>query len=136
MRGTYNKDSQIKFKTSMLTSSLCDYGYTYIPVTGTITITGDATNENPKGADERDKEVIFENRTPFTECISEVNNTQTDNTQKDIDVVMPRYNLIEYSNNFTKTSGTLWQYYRDEPNDNVTNSESFQLKIKNKRKNC
>ena len=60
---------------------------------------------------------------------SEINNTQIDNA-KDIGVVMPMYNLLEYSNNYSKASGNLWQYYRDEPNDNVANSESFRSKIK------
>ena len=60
---------------------------------------------------------------------SEINNTQIDNA-KDIGVVMPMYNLLEYSNNYSKASGNLWQYYRDEPNDDVANSESFRSKIK------
>ena len=60
---------------------------------------------------------------------SEINNTQIDNA-KDIGVVMPMYNLLEYTNNYSKSSGNLWQYYRDEPNDNVANSESFRSKIK------
>ena len=58
--------------------------------------------------------VLFENWALFTNCTSEINSTQIDNT-KDIDVVMPMYNLIEYSDNYSKTSGRLWQYYRDEP---------------------
>ena len=49
---------------------------------------------------------------PFTDCISEINNTQIDNV-KDIDVIMPIYNLMEYSDNYSKTSGSLWHYYRD-----------------------
>ena len=57
---------------------------------------------------------MFKNCTPFTNCTSEKNNTKIDNA-KDIDVVMPKYNLIEYSNNYSKTSGSLWQCYRDEP---------------------
>ena len=61
--------------------------------------------------------------------INEINNTQIDNT-KDIDIVMPMYNLIENSDNYAKTSGSLWQYYRDEPNDNLADSESFKSKIK------
>ena len=63
------------------------------------------------------------------DCISEINNTQIDNA-KYIDVVMPMYNLIEYSDNYSKTSGSLWQYYKDDPNDNITQSESFKSKIK------
>ena len=73
--------------------------------------------------------MAFKNCAPFTNCISEVNNTQVDNA-KDIDIVMPMYNLIEYSDNYAKTSGFLWQYYRDEPNDNLEDSESFKSKIK------
>ena len=61
------------------------------------------------------------------------NNTQIDNA-KYIDVVIPMYNLIEYSNNYSKTSGSLWQYYRDDPNDNIAQSESFKYKIKIMRK--
>ena len=49
---------------------------------------------------------------------------------KDIDIVMPMYNLIEYSDNYSKKSGSLWKYYRDEPNDNLADSESFKPKIK------
>ena len=73
--------------------------------------------------------MVFKNCAPFTNCISEVNNTQVDNA-KDIDIVMPMYNLIEYSDNYAKTSGSLWQFYRDEPNHNLANSESFKFKVK------
>ena len=65
----------------------------------------------------------------FINCKSEISNTETDNA-KDIDIVMPMYNLIEYSDNYSKTSGSLWQYYKDDPNDNITQSESFKSKIK------
>ena len=75
------------------------------------------------------KGVTFKNCAPFTNCISETNNTQVDNA-KDIDIVMPMYNLIEYSDNYAKTSGSLWQYCRDEPNDNLADSESSKSKIK------
>ena len=57
-----------------------------------------------------------------------MNNTQTDNA-KDMAIVMPMYNLIEYSDNYSKKSGGLWGYYRDEPNDNLADSESFKSKI-------
>ena len=128
-RGTYNVKSQIKFKTTMLKSSLCDYSDAYILVKGTITITEAGADAAARQADERDKGVRFKNCAPFANCISEINNTQVDNA-KDIDIVMPMYNLIEYSNNYAKTSGSLWQYYRDEPNDNLANSESFKFKVK------
>ena len=65
----------------------------------------------------------------MTNCISSINNIQIDNAEY-IDVVMPMYNLIEYSDNYSKTSESLWQYYRDDPNDNITQSESFKYKFK------
>ena len=128
-RGTYNVNSQIKFKTTMLKSSLCDYSDAYILVKGTITITGAEADAAAGQADERDKGVVFKNCAPFTNCISEINNTQVDNA-KDIDIVMPMYNFIEYSDNYAKTSGSLWQYYRDEPNNSLADSESFKFKVK------
>ena len=63
----------------------------------------------------------------------EINNTQIDNT-KDVDIVMPMYDLIKYSDNYAKTSGSLWQYYRDEPNDNLADSELFKSKTKKTKK--
>ena len=128
-RGVYNVNSQIKFKTTMLKSSLCDYSDAYIHVKGTITINGRGADDAARQADERDKGVVFKNCAPFTNCISEVNNTQVDNA-KDIDIVMSMYNLIEYSDSYAKTSGSLWQYFRDEPNNDLANSESFKFKVK------
>ena len=113
----------------MLKSSLCDYSDAYILVKGTITIAGAGDDAAARQADERDNGVIFKNCAPFTNCISEINNTQVDNA-KDIDIVMSMYNLIEYSGNYVKTSGSLWQYYRDEPNDNSADSESFKFNVK------
>ena len=129
-RGRYTTGSGIKFKTTMLKSSVCDYADAYVPVKGTITITGagDAAAA-ARRADERNKGVIFTNCAPFTKCISKINNTEKDHTQ-DTDIVMPMYNLIEYSDNYSKTSEGLWQYYKDEPNDNLANSKSFKSKVK------
>ena len=95
-RGTYNTNSQIKFKTSMLKSSLCDYSDAYILVKGTISVVNTA-----------DAEVIFKNCALFTDGISEISNTQIDNA-RDIDVVRAIYNLIEKSDNYSKISGSLW----------------------------
>ena len=61
--------------------------------------------------------------------MNKINNMEVDNAQ-DIDITMPMYNLIEYSDNYSKTSGSLWQYYKDEPQDNSANSESFKSKVK------
>ena len=105
-RGTYDVNSQIKIKTTMLKSSLCDYSDAYILVKGTITVNNTAAADSD--ANNTNKKVIFKNCAPFTICISEINNTQVDNT-KDIDIVMPVYNLIEYSNSCSKTSESLWE---------------------------
>ena len=130
-RGTYNAGSQIKFKTTMLKSSLCDYSDAYILVKGKITIAGKGNDAAARQADERNKGVVFKNCAPFINCISEINNTQIDNA-KDIDIVMPMYNLIEYSDNYAKTTGILWQYFTDEPvdDDDIEDSKSFKSKTK------
>ena len=127
-RGT-NTSNDIRFKTTMLRSSLCDYADSYILVKGTLTITVAGNDDAAKQADERGKSVTFKNCAPFTKCISRKNNTDIDNAQY-IDIVMPMYNLTEYSDNYSKTSGGLWQYYKDDPNDNIENSESFKNKIR------
>ena len=137
-RGVYNVNSQIKFKTTMLKSSLCDYRDAYILVKGTISINNTAAQG--AAANNTNKKVIFKNCAPFTNCISEINITQIDNA-KDNDIVMPMYNLIEYSDNYPKTTGSLWQYCKDIParddNDeiaafdanNLTDSFRFKAKI-------
>ena len=122
-RGNY-ANSDIRFKTTMLRSNLCDYADSYILVKGTITITGAGDDAAARQADERNKGVTFKNCAPFTKCISRINNPH------DIDIVMPMHNLIEYSDNYSKTSGSLWQYYKEDPNDNLTASESFKSKVK------
>ena len=127
-RGTYTSND-IKFKTTMLRSNLCDYADAYILVNGRITITGAGYDPAARQADEKDKGVAFKNCAPFTKCISIINNTEIDNA-KDIDIVMPMYNLFEYSDNYSKTSGSLYQYYKDDPNDNLADSESFKYKVK------
>ena len=118
-----------KLKIKILRSSLCYYADAYILVKGRIKITGEGDDAAERLADERNKGVLFKNCVPFTKCISKMSNTEIDNAQY-IDIVMPMYNLIEYSNNYSKTSGSLWQYYKDEPNDNLANSESFKSKVK------
>ena len=121
----------------MLKSSLCDYSDAYILVKGTIS----ANNTAAAGAvvNNDNRKVIFKNCAPFTNCISEINDTQVDNA-KDFDIVMPMYNLIEYSDNYAKTTGSLWQYCKDIPardaNDEITEfrvnntTDSFKFKAK------
>ena len=106
-RQTYSVNSQIRFKITMLKSSLCYYSDAHILVKGNITANNTAAADaNP---DNTNKKIIFQNCAPFTNCLSEINNTQIDNA-KDIDTVMPTYNLIEYSDNYSKTSESLRQY--------------------------
>ena len=135
--GTYNTNSQIKFKTSMLRSCLCNYSDVYILVKGPISIKRVAA---PAAVDNDGKEVVFKNWAPFSDCVTEINNTQINNAQN-IDIFMPMYNLIEYSHNYTKTSRSLWQYYRDESaltdagaieNFHVGNNNSASFKFKQK----
>ena len=92
----------------MLRSDLCDFSDPYIVVNEEITVT------NPNN-DAYDKKLAFKNNAPFTSCISKVNNFLIDNAE-DLDIVMPMYNFLEYSKNYRKTTGSLWNYYRDEPN--------------------
>ena len=112
----------------MIRTDLCDCSDAYIFASGTITI-AEGDNDAEKKADEKNKRVIFKNHAPFNECISNINNTQIDHA-KDTDVVTLMYNLMEYSDNYSKRSGSLWQYYSDNSNDNITESESFKSKIK------
>ena len=147
-RGVYNygdnddnnddNSNNIKFKASMIRSSLCDYSDAYIVVNGTITVPNTAVQV--PAVNNTNKKVILKNCCPFTTCITEINNTQVDYAEDiDIDVVMLMYNSIEYSNAYSKTSGSLWQYCRDEPtrnnNGNIinfpadnNNSNSFKFK--------
>ena len=90
----------------MLRSNLGDYADAHILVKGTITITGVAADTAARQADERDKGVIFKNCVPFTKCINRINKTEIYSAE-DIDIVMPMYNLTEYSDNYSKTSGSL-----------------------------
>ena len=89
----------------MLRSSLCDYSDAYILVKGNISVNNTVTVAAPNNTN---KKVIFKNCSPFTNCISKINNTQIVNAEY-IDIVIPMYNLIEYGDNCLKTSGTLWQ---------------------------
>ena len=88
-RGTYNTNSQIKYKTSMLKSSLCDYSDAYMLVSGTTRVAALAT-----GGGKNNIQVVFKYCAPFTNWISDIHTTQIDNA-KDIDVLIPMYNLTE-----------------------------------------
>ena len=136
--GTYNTNSQTNYKTTVLISSLCDYGDAYILVKGTITVPNTAAAD--ADANNTNKKVILKNSAPFINCRSEINYTQVDNA-KAIDIVMPMYNLIEYIDHYSKISGSLWQYCKDIPavnnngnifefnGANATDSFNFKAKI-------
>ena len=115
----------------MLRSDLCDYSDAYTVVKGTIDILVAAANEKDKAQ----KAVAFKNNPQFRSCISKINSTLIDNVE-DLDIVMPMHNLLEYSQNYfmhLMTSGSLWNYYRDEingVNDNASDGKSFEYKTK------
>ena len=122
----------------MLRSSLCDYSDAYILSKGNITVNNTAAAG--VSANNTNKKVIIKNCAPFTNCISKINNTQIDNAEY-IDIVVPMYNLMEYSDNYSKTSGSLWQYCKEIPainnegaiinfdGTNATDSFNFKTKI-------
>ena len=120
-QGNYNIDKEIRIKTSMLRSDLCDYSNAYIVVKGTITIV------RPNGA-KRNKEAAFQNNAPYINCISKINEIKIDNAE-DLDVVMPMYNLLEYSKNYKKTTGIYGII--TEMNQVILSSDSEYFKYKN-----
>ena len=87
----------IKFETKVIKSNLCDYSDAYILVTGDITIRNGSEN----------RKVAFKNCAPFTKCVTHINDEHVDNADY-LDIVRPMYNLIEYSDNYSDTSGSLW----------------------------
>ena len=105
VRRPYNINKEIRFKTSILQSDLCDNSDGYVVVKGTISVTG-AANRNRK-----DRSLANKINAPFICCISKINNVLIDYTE-DLDVVIPMYNLIEYSKNYSKTTRSLWNYFR------------------------
>ena len=112
----YNPNKEIRIKTSMLRSDLCDFSDAYIVVEGDITLEGD------NDANKRNKNLAFKNNAPFINCISKINGVKIDNAE-DLDIAMRMYNLLEYSKNYRKTAASLWNYHRDEPLS--PNSESL-----------
>ena len=139
LSNTYNENKSIRFKTPMLRSNLCDYSDAYILVKGTITVTAPGANNGANNIrDKRNRPLILKNNAPFVSCITRINGELTEDAH-DLDVVMPMYNLLEYSKNYRKTIVSLYNYYRDElPNDdndnfaniNVVNLEAFKYKNK------
>ena len=106
----YSVNKYGRFKTLILRLDLCDYSDAYTVVKGGITVegTGDANKRN--------KKLTFKNNAPFRSCISKINNTFIDN-EEDLDIVMVMYNLLDYSNNYSMTSGNLQNYNRNKANN-------------------
>ena len=107
---TYNENKSIRFTTPMLRSHLCDYADAYILVNGTILVNG--------------LMLILKNSVPFVSCITRINEELIEDAD-DSDIVMPMYNLLEYSKNYRKTIGSLHNYYRDELNNDADNNNNF-----------
>ena len=132
LSNTYNENKSIRFKTPMLRLDLCDYSDAYTLVNGTITVNGiviGVENEIVR----RDRPLILKNNAPFVSCSTKI-------IADDLDVVIPMYNLLEYGKNYRKTIGSLYNYYRDEldddanlddnANNNVVSSNAFKYKNK------
>ena len=123
----------------MLRSNLCDYSDAYVLVNGTITVTAPGANNGVNNIrDKENRSLILKNNAPFVSCITRINGELIEDAD-DLDIVMPIYNLLEYSKNYRKTIGSLYNYYRDEltnddndkfANINVVNSEAFKYKNK------
>ena len=118
--GRYKPRTQIRFKTSILRSDLCDYIDAYIVVKGDIAVANPAN-------DAYYKKLAFKNNAPFISCISKTSNTLLDDAE-DLDIVMPMYNLLEYSKNYRKATGSLWNYYRDETNSRAEGNINYGIK--------
>ena len=120
-KGNYSHTNPIKFLASSLESSLCDYSDAYVLVTGNITVIGCGD----------DTKVAFKNCAPFRKCITEINKTFIDDAEH-INITMPMCNLIEYSDNYSDTSGSLRQFERGKiiGNINLTNNNSSSVKCK------
>ena len=120
-KGKFKQGDVIKFETETIKASLCDYSGAFILVTGNITVAAD-----------NNADVAFKNCAPFSTCITKIHNDFLDEANH-IYIAMPMYNLIEYSDNYSDTSGSLWQFKRDEvPANNadltIDNSQSFKYK--------
>ena len=120
-KGKLKQGDTIIFETETIKSSLCYYSDTFILVTGNVTV-----------AANNDTDVAFKNWALFSTCTTKINDVFVDEANH-IYIAMPMYNLIEYSDNYSDTSGSLWQFKRDEvPANNadltINNSQSFKYK--------
>ena len=127
---TYNENKSIRFKTPMLRSNLCDYSDAYILVAGTITVTTPGANNGANNIrDKRNRQLILKNNAPFLSCITRINSELTEDANNDLDIVIPIYNLLEYSKNYRKTIGSLHNYYREELSNNADDNNFDNIKV-------
>ena len=131
LSNTYNENKSIRFKTPMLRSNLCDYSDDYILAKGTITVTAPGANNNANNIrDKRNRPLILKNNAPFVSCITRINGELIEDAD-DLDIVMPMYNLLEYSKNYRRTIGSLYNYYRDELSDDADDNNFDNIKVIN-----
>ena len=128
---TYNENKSIRFKTPMLRSNLCDYSDAYMLLKGTITVTAPRANNGANNIrDKRNRPLILKNNAPFVSCITRINGEIIEDAD-DLDIVIPMYNLLEYSKNYRKTIGSLYNYYRDELSDDADDNNFDNIKVVN-----
>ena len=128
---TYNENKSIRFKTPMLRSNLYDYSDAYILVKGKIVVTAPGVNNNANNIrDKRNKPIILKNNAPFVSCMTRINGELIEDAD-DLDIVMPMYNLLEYSKNYRKTMRSLYNYYRDELSDDANDNSFGNIKVVN-----
>ena len=131
LSNTYNEKKSIRFKLSMLRSNLCDYSDAYILVKDTITVTAPRVNNNVDNIrDKRNRPLILKKNAPFVSCITRINGELIEDAD-DLDIVMSMYNLLEYSKNYRKTIGSLYNYYRDELSDDADDNNFDNIKVVN-----
>ena len=131
LSNTYNENKSIRFKTPMLRSNFCDYSDAYILVKGTITVTAPGANSGANNIrDKKNTPLILKNNAPFVSCITRINGKLIEDAD-DLDIVMSMYNLLEYSKNYRKTIGSLYNYYRDELSDDTDDNNSDNMKVVN-----
>ena len=131
LSNTYNENKSIRFKTPMLRSNLSDYSDAYILVKSTITVTAPGVNNNVNNIrDKRNRPLILKNNAPFVSCITRINKELIEDAD-DLDIVIPMYNLLEYSKNYRKTIGSLYNYYRDKLSDDVDDNNFDNIKVVN-----
>ena len=121
--GTYNKNKDMRFKTNQLRNDLCDFSDAYIVVIGTITATNPGNDDNVYN-----RKVSLKNSVSFFNCTLKINSQLTEDAQ-DLDIIISMYNLLYYSKNFRKTTGSFWNYYPDMPKSGHDNNANLRQRI-------